>query len=49
MIGFEQIYPKTLVYDHLMPLPAHIEDNGAFADLVGDDEEGGGWVDRTLW
>ena len=25
-----------------MPLPPHIEDDGAFADLVGDDEEGGG-------
>ena len=31
-----------------MPLPSHIEDDGALADLVGDDEEGGGRVDRPL-
>ena len=27
---------------HLVPLAPHVEDDGAFADLVGDDEEGGG-------
>ena len=36
------IYPSQSHHSHLMPLPAHVEDNGAFADLVGDDEEGGG-------
>ena len=29
-------------HHHLVPLPAHIEDDGALADLVGDDEEGRG-------
>ena len=33
---------------HLVPLAPHIEDDGALADLVGDDEEGGGRVDRPL-
>ena len=33
---------------HLMPLPANIEDDGALADLVGDDEEGGWRVDWSL-
>ena len=33
---------------HLVPLAPHVEDDGAFADLVGDDEEGGGRVDRPL-
>ena len=33
---------------HLVPLAPHIEDDGALADLVGDDEERGGRVDRPL-
>ena len=35
-------------HHHLVPLPAHIEDDGALADLVGDDEEGGWRVDWSL-
>ena len=33
-----------------MPLAPHIEDDGSLADLVGDDEEGGGgtWVQLFL-
>ena len=31
-----------------MPLAPHIEDDGSLADLVGDDEEGGGGVDGPL-
>ena len=31
-----------------MPLPAHIEDDGAAQELVGHDEEGGGRVVGTL-
>ena len=33
---------KNNIRHHLMPLPSHIEDDRALADLVGDDEEGGG-------
>ena len=33
---------------HLMPLPSHIEDDGAAHQLVGHDQEGGGRVEGTL-
>ena len=31
-----------------MPLPAHVEDDGAAQELVGHDQEGGRRVMRTL-
>ena len=33
---------------HLVPLPAHIEDDGAPQQLVGHDQERGGRVERSL-
>ena len=39
---------SSIYSHHLVPLAPHIEDDRALADLVGDDEKGGGRVDRTL-
>ena len=33
---------------HLVPLPAHVEDDRAAQQLVGHDQEGGGRVERAL-
>ena len=41
---------SSIYSHHLVPLAPHIEDDGSLADLVGDDEEGGGgtWVQLFL-
>ena len=33
---------------HLVPLSAHVEDDGAAQELVGHDQEGGGRLEGTL-
>ena len=37
------------ILKNLMPLAPHIEDDGSLADLVGDDEEGGGGTQVQLF